>query len=288
MRAQLDPISVQRLIQMQKLQNTGLVTHPVQRVPLPRSARPMIRAQAILMPRLEKSSSCNKPDPRVTRVALGAGIGVRDLIHMDILSFLHLRMDVISVLQKTLHDRILDRFVFGKWAPVSGGLPPVYRPLFLRSGKFLSQIQKGGLSGEGTIDVGDDALQLGPETMNPVNGLTQDWRYPIVPVPPEDEPDAPNNLDARLHVKLEVIGNNSAVVGTIRVPKGSKETEIIGADFDTIVFDGTKTPKKSGDDNWDGTLYVVSVVDSINASLQFIVDFFMSFGGSHGVVSKTG
>ena len=55
-----------------------------------------------------------KPDPRGTRIAHGAGIGVCNLIHIDTLPFLHLRMDVLSVLQKTLHDRILNRFVFGK------------------------------------------------------------------------------------------------------------------------------------------------------------------------------
>ncbi len=79
----------------------------------------MIRAQAILMSRLEKSSSCNRSGSpiRVEQESLsahGAGIGVRNLIHIDTLPFLHLRMDVLSVLQKTLHDRILNRFVFGK------------------------------------------------------------------------------------------------------------------------------------------------------------------------------
>ncbi len=119
----------------------------------------------------------------------------------------------------------------------------------------LGNGKSGANAGVGTIDVGDGALQLGPETMNPVNGLLNDWQYPIAE-------------DARPHVKLEV-KQGSAVKGLIRVPKGSKQTEIIGAKFDTIVFDGMKTPKKSGTpENWDGTLYVVGpiTVDSLDAS----------------------
>ena len=132
--------------------------------------------------------------------------------------------------------------------------------------------------GVGTIDVGDGALQLGPEAMNPKDGLHGDYHYPIT------------NADARPHVKLDVIGG-SMVTGMIRVPSGSKQTEVIGVSFDAIVFDGTKTPNKNrvtgaNPENWDGTLYVIDAdknvtVDSLGASNGAV-----EFHGTKATVNK--
>ncbi|MCY3487854.1 MAG: DUF4397 domain-containing protein [Bacteroidetes bacterium] len=120
----------------------------------------------------------------------------------------------------------------------------------------------GDNGGRGTIDVGAGALQLGPETTNPKDGLHGDWQYPI-------------GTDARPHVKLDVKAKGS-VVGMVHVPMGSKQTEIIGSSFDTIVYNGAATPNKNAVNagnaaNWNGTLYVVGsgdnvTVDSLNAS----------------------
>ena len=132
--------------------------------------------------------------------------------------------------------------------------------------------------GIGTIDVGDGALQLGPEAMNPKDGLHGDWQFPI------------DNADARPHVKLDVIGS-SMVTGMIRVPSGSKQTEVIGVNFGAIVFDGTKTPNKNrvtaaNPENWDGTLYVIDAdknvtVDSLGASNGAV-----EFHGTKATVNK--
>ena len=121
------------------------------------------------------------------------------------------------------------------------------------------------LGENGMIDVGNGALQIGPETTNPIDGLHGDWEYPIQASP-----------IVRPHVKLD-LHEKARVKGTIRVPKGSKQTELIGAEFETIVFDGTKTPEKAAkpaDENWEGNLYISPVagdgksviVDSLNAS----------------------
>ncbi len=147
----------------------------------------------------------------------------------------------------------------------------------------LGNGKSGATAGVGTIDVGEGALQLGPETTNPLDELGNDWQYPI-----------PNANARRPHVKLDV-KQGSAVNGLIRVPKGSKQTEIIGAKFDTIVFDGMKTPNKPGTVdpsklNWDGTLYVMGIgaagkeaitVDSLNASNGAV-----EFWGSKATITK--
>ena len=135
----------------------------------------------------------------------------------------------------------------------------------------------GDKGGRGTIDVGAGALQLGPESTNPKDLLHGDWQYPI-------------GTDARPHVKLDVNAKGS-VVGTVRVPKGSKQTEVIGANFDTIVFDGAATPNKGTVNagnaaNWNGTLYVVGsgdnvTVDSLNASNGAV-----EFRGTKAMVNK--
>ena len=131
--------------------------------------------------------------------------------------------------------------------------------------------------GVGMIDVGAGALQLGPEAMNPKDGLHSDWQYPIA-------------ADARPHVKLDVNAKGS-VMGMIRVPSGSKQTEVIGVNFGAIVFDGTKTPNKNtvnagNPENWDGTLYVIDAdknvtVDSLGASNGAV-----EFRGTKATVNK--
>ncbi len=130
----------------------------------------------------------------------------------------------------------------------------------LNDATAVATVNEGGM-----IDVGNGALQIGPETTNPIDGLRSDWQYPIM----ESTTDRP-------HVKLE-LHEKAKVKGTIRVPKGSKQTELIGAEFETIVFDGTKTPEKAAkpsNENWEGNLYISPVagdgksviVDSLNAS----------------------
>ncbi len=151
----------------------------------------------------------------------------------------------------------------------------------------LGNGKSGASAGVGTIDVGEKgALQLGPETTNPVDGLFDDSQYPIEA---EDMRREANSIGvARPHVKLDV-KQGSAVNGLIRVPKGSKQTEIIGAKFDTIVFDGMKTPEKSTppkpEPNSDGTLYVVgagaAAVDSLNVSNGSV-----EFRGSRVTINK--
>ena len=135
----------------------------------------------------------------------------------------------------------------------------------------------GSDGGVGMIDVGAGALQLGPEAMNPKDGLHSDWQYPIA-------------ADARPHVKLDVNAKGS-VMGMIRVPSGSKQTEVIGVNFGAIVFDGTKTPNKNtvnagNPENWDGTLYVIDAdknvtVDSLGASNGAV-----EFRGTKATVNK--
>ena len=135
----------------------------------------------------------------------------------------------------------------------------------------------GNDGGVGMIDVGAGALQLGPEAMNPKDGLHGDWQYPIA-------------ADARPHVKLDVNAKGS-VMGMIRVPSGSKQTEVIGVNFGAIVFDGTKTPNKNtvnagNPENWDGTLYVIDAdknvtVDSLGASNGAV-----EFRGTKATVNK--
>ncbi|MYE63697.1 MAG: hypothetical protein F4100_02555, partial [Rhodothermaceae bacterium] len=151
----------------------------------------------------------------------------------------------------------------------------------LNNATAVITVGKAGNNGSsGTIDVGAGALQLGPEATNPKDGLHGDWQYPIA-------------ADARPHVKLEVV--KGSVMGTVRVPKGSKQTEVIGASFGTIVFDGAATPNKGTVDagnapNWNGTLYVVGTggagkesvtVDSLNASNGAV-----EFRGTSATVNK--
>jgi len=127
----------------------------------------------------------------------------------------------------------------------------------------------------GTIDVGSGALQLGPETTNPVDGLHGDWMY--------GTRGSEIGTMNRPHVKLD-LHEKAKVMGAIRVPKGSKQTEIIGTSFGTIVFDGTKTPEKAAKPatmNWEGTLYISPVADGKNVTLD-------SLSASNGAVEFYG
>ncbi len=137
----------------------------------------------------------------------------------------------------------------------------------LTDASAVATVNEGGM-----IDVGEGALQIGPETTNAVDDLSNDWGNPSV----VDNTSNPH-MGARPHVKLE-LHEKARVKGTIRVPKGSKQTELIADTLGTIVFDGTKTPKKATGadalDNWDGTLYLSPVagegksvrVNSLSAS----------------------
>ena len=128
----------------------------------------------------------------------------------------------------------------------------------------------------GVIDVGTGALQLGPETTNKADGLSNDWGNPAR----AQAGDNPHE-GGRPHVRL-LLHEKAKVTGTIRVPKGSKQTEITGTNFDTIVFDGTKTPDEAAKPdtaNWEGSLYINAIatdknviVDSLNAS-NGVVEF---------------
>ena len=129
------------------------------------------------------------------------------------------------------------------------------------------------LGENGMIDVGSGALQVGPETTNPVNGLVLDWGNPAL----AHDVDSNNHDGARPHVQLNV-HEKAKVTGLIRVPKGSKQTVLIGKSFETIVFDGTRTPKASGSvENWAGTLYL----NGTAADKDFMVD---SLSASNGAV----
>ena len=100
-----------------------------------------------------------------------------------------------------------------------------------KDGIYMSESAMVTVNAKGAIDVGMGTFQLGPETSKiKQNGL----RFPQKP-----------------RVRLDINGSrmeNGSVRGTILVPAGSRETLIFGADtLDTIILDGTRTPKESGE-----------------------------------------
>ena len=157
--------------------------------------------------------------------------------------------------------------------------------LGMTSGKDLNNASavatvggNGTNGGVGMIDVGAGALQLGPEAMNPKDGLHGDWQYPI------------DNADARPHVQLDV-NEKGSVMGMVRVPGGSKQTEVIGVNFDAIVFDGTKTPNKNTVNdgnplNWDGTLYVIDAAKNVTVDSLGASNGAVEFRGTKATVNK--
>ena len=124
------------------------------------------------------------------------------------------------------------------------------------AGSYITESAMVKVGEKGVIDVGMGTFQLGPETTKiKQNGLIRN-RTP--------------------RVRLDINGSemeSGSVRGTIRVPPGSRETFIFAADtLDTIVLDGTKTPKESGEtDNDVGRLFIYAeqrealVIDSLSA-----------------------
>lgn len=113
----------------------------------------------------------------------------------------------------------------------------------------------------GTIDVGMGTLQLGPAYTAAGNGLAG-----------ADRPD----VTLTLNKSKDGAGK---VMGTIFVPKGSKETSLNGEVFDTVVLDAAGNPKKDarGADNWGGGLYFHNskvTIDSLAAMNDGAVEFY--------------
>ena len=119
----------------------------------------------------------------------------------------------------------------------------------------------------GTIDVGMGMLQLGPAYTAAGNGLAG-----------ADRPD----VTLTLNKSKDGMGK---VMGTVFVPKGSKETSINGEVFDTVVLDAAGNPKKDarGADNWGGGLYFHNskvTIDSLAAMNDGAVEFYDNLGNA--------
>ena len=119
---------------------------------------------------------------------------------------------------------------------------------------------------KGVIDVGMGTFQLGPETTKPQDDLEgTDWQRSSI-----------MDFNAVRPTVILEVKDGGSVMGTIDVPMGSKQTVLTGKSFDTVVFDGTKTPNVDKTNNADGTLYVFHnskvTVDSLSAT-QGSVEF---------------
>ena len=119
----------------------------------------------------------------------------------------------------------------------------------------------------GTIDVGMGALQLGPAYTAAGNGLMGDARP-----------------DVTLTLNKSDAGAGK-VMGTIFVPKGSKETSLNGEVFDTVVLDATGNPKfnPEGANNWGGGLYFHNskvTIDSLAAMNDGAIEFYDNLGNA--------
>ncbi|MXZ04298.1 MAG: DUF4397 domain-containing protein [Rhodothermaceae bacterium] len=125
----------------------------------------------------------------------------------------------------------------------------------------------GTNGGVGTIDVGMGMLQLGPAYTAAGNGLLG-----------ADRP------DVTLTVNKSGKGA-SKMMGTVYVPRGSKETSLNGEVFDTVVLDAAGNPKKNarGADNWGGGLYFHNskvTIDSLAAMNDGAVEFYDNLGNA--------
>ena len=123
----------------------------------------------------------------------------------------------------------------------------------------------GTNGGVGTIDVGMGMLQLGPAYTAAGNGLLG-----------ADRP------DVTLTVNKSGKGA-SKMMGTVYVPRGSKETSLNGEVFNTVVLDAAGNPKKDprGADNWGGGLYFHNskvTIDSLAAMNDGAVEFYDNLG----------
>ena len=117
----------------------------------------------------------------------------------------------------------------------------------------------------GTIDVGMGMLQLGPAYTAAANGLEGGAR-----------PDVTLTL-------TKTDKGAGKMMGTVYVPRGSKETSINGEVFDTVVLDAAGNPKKSatGAGNWGGGLYFHNskvTIDSLAAMNDGAIEFYDNLG----------
>ena len=121
--------------------------------------------------------------------------------------------------------------------------------------------------GVGTIDVGTGMLKLGPAYTAAGNGLLG-----------ADRP------DVTLTVNKSGKGA-SKMMGTVYVPRGSKETSLNGEVFNTVILDATGNPKKDarGADNWGGGLYFHNskvTIDSLAAMNDGAIEFYDNLGNA--------
>ena len=134
------------------------------------------------------------------------------------------------------------------------------------SGSAMATVGGTGKDGGvGTIDVGMGMLQLGPAYTAAGNDLMYDRRP-----------------DVTLTVNKSGRGAGK-VMGTVYVPRGSKETSINGEVFDAVVLDGTANPKKdaNGPGNWGGGLYIHNskvTIDSLAAMNEGAIEFYDNLG----------
>ena len=75
------------------------------------------------------------------------------------------------------------------------------------------------------------------------------------------------------------------MMGTVYVPRGSKETSINGEVFDTVVLDAAGNPKKlaTGAGNWGGGLYFHNskvTIDSLAAMNDGAIEFYDNLGNA--------
>ncbi len=117
----------------------------------------------------------------------------------------------------------------------------------------------------GTIDVGMGMLQLGPAYTAAGNGLAG-----------ADRPDVTLTL-------TKTDKGAGKMMGTVYVPRGSKETSLNGEVFDTVVLDAAGNPKKDakGADNWGGGLYFHDskvTIDSLAAMNDGAIEFYDNLG----------
>ena len=138
----------------------------------------------------------------------------------------------------------------------------------VRSGAYTHNTAQVSIAKDAMIHLGDGTLMLGPEDTKKRNNLRDLTGY--------NTGTDGSGANSRPDVKLTLTGSLTA--GMIKVPKGSKET-VIDASSDskmlqTVVFDGTKTPKLSGTtENHDGLLRILSAtaagkmltIDSLSA-----------------------
>ncbi len=136
------------------------------------------------------------------------------------------------------------------------------------SGAYTHNTAQVSIAKDAMIHLGDGTLMLGPEDTKKRNNLRDLDGY--------NTGTDGSGANSRPDVKLTLTGSLTA--GMIKVPKGSKET-VIDASADskmlqTVVFDGTKTPKLSGTtENDDGLLRILSAtgagkmltIDSLSA-----------------------